>query len=510
MAMRVRDHLRFFSPHPIPFHHELRTPLLRFGRRDRWTLGDAYEGTLILGGVGSGKSSGSGNAIARAFLKSGMGGLVLCAKNNEASRWRRLAAETGRTGALVCFDASGAHRFNFMDYTAATLGRDGFDQNLSAALLAAAEAARIVKQSGGGGDNPFFREAAEELLLHALPFLKVTQPRLRLRDLMRLIDSAPPSIEKAENTDWLKQSFCGQTLLRCGQLAEQGHREAERIAEEHGDYWLHRFPALGDRTRGSIVATLTGTIAGLLSGTINELLGTDTTILPDVTQEGVILVLDLSIHEFGAVGAIAQQIIKMLWMKSIQRRNLSQASRGVFLWADECHYFLGEADAEFLSTSREYRTAPVYITQDLSAFYAAFGGDNAENRGNQLVAKFQTRIFHANTDPVTNEFASKIIGQTRKHRISRSTNTGRNAGASGNQSEADASTGSGDGATIGKGITMESYDDRDIHPEYFGNELRTGGTKHRHRVDAIIIRSAAQFRASRRNRLKVTFNQRAR
>lgn len=497
-----------FGRHPIPYHHKLDTELLRFGHRDPWRIRDACENTMIVGGVGSGKSSGSGNSIARAFLKAGMGGLVLCAKSNEADRWEKLCRATGRSASLVRFDASGTHRLNIMDYTAATMGRDGFDQNLSAALLAAAEASRILK-GGAGDDNSFFRDASEELLLHTLPFLKVTQSRIRLADVMQFVDSAPQTVEEAQDVDWWTQSFCGQVLKRCGDLANQGNREAERIANEHGDYWVLRFPTLGDRTRGSIVATLTSTISGLLSGKIHELLGTTTTIVPDLTQEGAILVLDLSIHEFGPVGAIAQQIIKTLWMKSIQHRSMHKRMRPVFLWVDECQYFFSEADSEFLSTSREYRACPVYITQDLPTFYTALGGDNAENEGKKIVAKFQTRIFHANTDPVTNQFASEIIGKVQKHRISRGTSSGYNAGVSGNQGHGESTSGSGGGRNVGATRGIETYDDLDIHPEYFGNELRTGGRPNWKRVDGIVIRSATRFKKSGRNRLKVTFHQNA-
>jgi hypothetical protein len=503
LLSEVRD---WWRPHPVPFHHRLDTPLLRFGRRDSWSIRDAAEATLITGGVGSGKSSGSGRAIAHAFLRAGMGGLVLCAKNNEAQRWMKLARETGREKSIIRFDASGTHRFNFMDYTAATLARDGFDQNLSAALTAAAEAARIVR-AGGGGDNPFFRDAAEEMLLHVLPVLKVTQPRLELRDVMRFIDSAPQSMDEARSEDWLRDSFCARTLLRCGDLAEQGDREAERIAEEHGDYWLVRFPTLGERTRGSIVATLTGTINGLLTGRIRELFGTTTTVVPELTQEGAIILLDLSIHEFGHVGAIAQHIFKTLWMQSVQHRHIHDRMRPCFLWADEAQYFLSEADAEFLSTAREYRACPVYITQDLPTLYAVMGGENSENRGRQLVAKFQTRIFHANTDPVTNRFASDVVGRVRKYRVSRSRSSGLNSGVSGQQGAQDASSGGGAGRNTGRSISIDTYDDDDIRPEYFGNELRTGGAGNRFRTDAIVIRSARRFRTGGRNRLKVTFRQ---
>lgn len=204
---------------PIPFAAKLAEPLLRFGGNDYFKIADAMEGVCILGGVGSGKTSGSGNALMRSYLRSGFGGLVLCAKSGEADRVEKLAKEAGRGQDVIRFDASGTHRFNIMDYTVATLGGEGFDQNLSAALIAASEAARVVKSSGGGGDNPFFRDASEELLLHALPLLKITQPRLQLRDLMRLIDSAPRSLDEARSPEWQQRSFCAEVLLACGALA---------------------------------------------------------------------------------------------------------------------------------------------------------------------------------------------------------------------------------------------------------------------------------------------------
>ena len=51
---------------------------------DTWRIKDACEGTVIFGGTGSGKTSGSGRALARSFLAAGFGGLVLCAKLRRA------------------------------------------------------------------------------------------------------------------------------------------------------------------------------------------------------------------------------------------------------------------------------------------------------------------------------------------------------------------------------------------------------------------------------------------
>lgn len=58
-----------------------------------WTLREACEGTQIFGTTGSGQTSGSGQATARAFLTHGFGGLVLCAKVDERETWGRYAQE---------------------------------------------------------------------------------------------------------------------------------------------------------------------------------------------------------------------------------------------------------------------------------------------------------------------------------------------------------------------------------------------------------------------------------
>lgn len=510
-ALRLADPLRFVSPSPIPYRYKLTTPLLRVGTFDRWLLKDACEGTCILGGMGSGKSSGSGKAILRAFLRAGFGGLVLCAKSNEARNIYKEAKACGRGNSVIIFDASGKHRFNFLDYTAATLARDGFEQNLAVALQEAAIALNTLKNTAGtgGGGNEFFYSYSSLMLTNALPLLKKAMGRLRLKELQRFIDSAPRAIEEARSETWQKESFCSEVLMKCAHMADQGDKQAERYFEEHADFWLDQFASVGDRTRGSVVATLSTTINGLMTGKIADLFSTDTTLVPELTQEGAIIVLDMSAHEFGEVGIVAQQIFKVLWMKSIQQRPMSPTMRPNFLWADEAQTFFSEADAAFLAVCREYRACPVYLTQDVPTFRAALGGDNAENRGNQVLAKFQTRIFHANTDPVTNSFASETIGQVRRYRVNWSQSGSLNSGVSGNAGERETGSGGGDGKSRSWSRSIDSYEDADVPPEYFGNELRNGGKPNRYQVDAIMVRSAARFFATRRNRIKLTFDQRA-
>ena len=57
------DPVEFVSDDPF----DLETPLLHFSDSDPWRIRDACEGLQIFGGTGSGKTSGSGQAVARAF-----------------------------------------------------------------------------------------------------------------------------------------------------------------------------------------------------------------------------------------------------------------------------------------------------------------------------------------------------------------------------------------------------------------------------------------------------------
>ena len=59
---------------------DLDTKLLNLTRTDAYTLRDACQGVLVMGGIGSGKTSGSGKAFAGAFLRAGMGGVIMAAK----------------------------------------------------------------------------------------------------------------------------------------------------------------------------------------------------------------------------------------------------------------------------------------------------------------------------------------------------------------------------------------------------------------------------------------------
>jgi hypothetical protein len=384
----------------------LEMPLLRFSERDVWTLRDACTGTVCFGGSGAGKTSAAGRALATNFLRAGFGALVLCAKPGEANLWRRYCEETGRLDSLIVFDESGRQRFNFLEYELKRGGRL-ITQNLVNLFL------RVIEATQGGqhGEkNPFWRNAVSELLNNAFLALYSAYGQVRLDKLMELLDTAPVSPEQAASPSWQEASFCWQTVdrLREGAAVPISSHDAHHAAS----YLCKRFAGLDKDTRTNVMATLTSMIHPFLSGYLRELFCTSTTVLPEMTHHGAVIVVDLPVKEHAEAGILAQHVWKYLFQRAAERRKetADHRTRPVVLWADECQFFLSDYDAEFQSTARESKACTVYLTQNLPTVYARLG-ERSEHQAKALLGNFQSKLFFANDCPDTNAWAAEIIGK---------------------------------------------------------------------------------------------------
>ncbi len=77
-----------------------------------WTVRDACTGCIVFGMTGSGKSSGPLYKIANKILSLGYGGVVFCAKPDEAATWIKYAEQTNRIGDLLFLSQE---TFNYLD-----------------------------------------------------------------------------------------------------------------------------------------------------------------------------------------------------------------------------------------------------------------------------------------------------------------------------------------------------------------------------------------------------------
>lgn len=422
------------------------TPLVRLGPGDNWTIEDACAGTHILGGNGSGKTTGSGQTIAMSFLRAGFGGLVLCAKPDEAQRWIAYARDAGRAKHLIVVSENGPWRFNVLQYE---LGRPGDSAGRVDSLVTTFLA--LIEQTGRrtGGDDSFWQQAAEQLLRNALMVLAATTREITLLDVQKFIDAIPRDGKAVETPEW-RASEMALRLAEARQAYEAAGRLADFDAIQH--YLTVQFPNLSDRTRSSVSFTLSSMLQDLLVGTLRELFSTGTNFFPEDTHEGAIIILDLpAVTKRGY--ATAQTLFKVVWQAAALRRmiDVQDSTRPIFLWGDEAHFFVTEFDNRFQSLARAARVATVYLTQNISAYRAKLGQHNAGDLTNWLMGLFQTHVFHAQSDPATIEHAQKIFGKREIVRF----NDSASSAVGINRSHAYSSSGSS-GFTAGAGMTSSS------------------------------------------------------
>lgn len=516
-------------PAVLPYVTDLDAPILKLTDRDRLTLGELMTGTQIFGGTGSGKSSGVGRTLATALLRSGAGGLVLCAKPEEAETWLHYAREAGRLQSVIHVSSGSPWRFNFLDYL---LRKDGIEaaSNAVDVLMRAAEASRHAKDRPGGEGDAFWSNAAYQLLSNSILALFSAYGRITTDELYRFLATAPQSEAQMMEAGWQQQSFCYATLNRADKAPV--HRLEERELLQMVHYWRFDFARLDPKTRGNILITVTSLLARFLRGRLHDLLCTHTTFLPDMCFEGAILLLDLPVKTWQEDGIIAQHIIKYQWQRAAEARMARQRDRvhrPLFLFADESQFFINSYDAEFQSTARSSRVATVYLTQSLPTYYAKIGGAHPEHYANMLLANLTNQVFLANGCHITNRYAADQIGQRvverrgysrgESYNDSIGTNTGSQRGTStswnsgsswnsgpqggssggsfsrGGGESAGRSRGRSEGETFGLsgGFSVSEQKDYKLDPDTFASKLRTGGRASGGRVEGVWFRAGRRF-----------------
>jgi type IV secretory pathway TraG/TraD family ATPase VirD4 len=476
------------------FGHE--QPLFMLSRHDAFTIGDSVEGTLVTGATGSGKTSGPGQCLVKSFLAAGYGGLVLTAKN-DLPMWKTYCKQAGRSRDLRVFSPSEPLVFNFLDYE---LNRKGVGAGQVENLVSLfSELAELAERQGGQGGNeePYWRRATRQLVRAAIDVLVLATGKLSIPDLYRLVVSAATSVEQVRSEDWRKRSFC-HFCLQEADARPKTESQAQDFAID-ADYLLIEYPALSSKTRSVIVSTFTSMVDMLNRGVLRQLFCTGTNITPEAVCDGAIIVIDLPVKEYGEVGLIAQVLMKLAFQKAIERRNMVENSRPVFLWMDEAQCFVTSTDMQFQATCRSSNVATVMLTQNVGNFYAALGGsEKGKAETDSLFGNFNTKIFCSNGDPVTNDWAASIVGRSRQFLTNSSCSyqamehpLARLAGYRG-----PASTNTGLSETI----------DFEVQPRAF-TTLRKGGPSNGWLVDSVVFQGGRRFHASGKTWLKVAFAQ---
>jgi TraM recognition site of TraD and TraG len=521
----------------MPFVTNLDTPLLRLSAHDNFTLAHGCQGVHVFGGIGSGKTSGSGRMLSGAFLRAGFGGLITAVKPEEVELWVRYAQEHGREKSLILFNEN--EGFNFLRYEMARQGADGIGTVTECLMRIIESAKRASPTASQRGGEAFWEDSARQAIRRTILPVHSVHGTLSIPEIARFINTAPTSINDVRNPDWQKRSFMYGVMDAAARQPKVPL--AKDVLEDAINFWAEQWPAIPEKTRGNIVITVTSALDRFLHGRLARAFCGGTSVVPEMTFHGAIIVLAMATLTWNEDGIVAQQLFKYMWQRAVLTRNSlpkEHRERPVFLWSDEAQETVHSYDAEFMSLARASRCCPVYLTQSLPSYYAKMGGDNPRDDAHSLVGKFTTHIYHSNACPETNEYASRMIGKemTRRRNVSRgsseSFNEGMSAGNSENRGSSSShgsnsgqgySVNSSSGSTSGTGTNWGSNRGRGlsdnvsrgysesmenvIEPGEFARILKTGGAANGNIVTGIWFQSGRIFKTSGGNMMLRRFAQ---
>lgn len=425
------------------------TPENKDPERRLWTVRNAVEGVQVFGGIGSGKTSGSGRTLALKYLKAGFGGLVLTAKPGEKKDWYDYCQETGRINDLLIVEPNGEWFFNFLDYEV-QVNKDGgaITDNIVQVLKTIIHASD--EKEGGGSKEPFWDNALDMLLFNTIDLCTLAYGAVSVRLLYDIVQSLPKTLtsenasapkegsekdpekkklnpyQKARQAAFKKASACvpawraEQTPERLARLDADKDARFTAMEEEIPEMrllklvyqFISSYTSLGSKTRSVVDVSFSGFLFRLLRDPVYSLFCDKTNFSPEASRDGKIILIDLPVKKYHKVGRDSQIMFKYMWQRAMERSPVDDDRvRPVFLWADEAQHFLHEHDAEFQATARSSRVATVYLSQNLPNYYATMGGGKYEYRVKSFLGTLNTKIFHANADIETNRYASELIGE---------------------------------------------------------------------------------------------------
>lgn len=479
-----------------------------------WTIRDAVEGVQIFGGIGSGKTSGSGRTLALKYLANGFGGLVLTAKRDERELWEEYCRLTNRLDDLIIIGPGSSHRFNFLDYEASqSKGDITVTANLVEVLKTVIRAGE--DKSNGKGDDKFWETSLDMLVHNVIDLCLLAHGTVSVQQMYDIASTAPKNNAKqgqapqigrtafqkafeaaqkritAQIEAWEKNLTEEQkTKLSVPELFEAEIMERfpdARLLRSIDQFFAVNYQSVGEKTRAIIEFIFTGFLFRLLQDPVHSLFCRyQSTVTPDDATAGKIIMLDLPVKLYHKTGRDCQILFKYILQRAMERRVVKGQTRPVFIWADEAQHFLHEHDATFQATARSSRIATVYLSQNLPNYYASMGGsgDHAIYRVKSFLGTLNTKIFHANPDVDTNRYAADLIGKSDRNKSS----------TSDTMSDTYSHTDS----------TSTILEDT-VRPEEFGR-LKTGGERNDYKVESIVHLQGDTF-PNGDNHMTVEFDQ---
>lgn len=477
---------------------DLNQPIINLSRRDQFKIRDLAESLIGLGQTGSGKSSSLLFLLAMALMRIKAGVIILVAKAEEVPFWKKIAAENGRADDVIEF-GPGGHTFNPLAWQVAADKRIGQrpTRNLVDLIEACGAAINRKRETGGDNEGPFWAKQPPRYLSFAIDLLYLAGEVISFDAIHRLINSAPTSPGQVDDADWRSRSYFNQVLekgaARTAEMTEDDRHDFEVTAR----FFCQDFAEENPKVRSTVLSMVNEPLEQFVRGSLRRPFSTTTSFVPELVHYGAIAIVNWPILATGVEGAIVAALMKHCFQQSVMRSpdRTDPNARLAVLVSDECQFTLDpERDTKYLSVARGYKAPMIYLTQS-KTMLDAVAGEKAENQVKACLSNFTTRVFLANGDEATQEYAQNLFGKALQWR--------RNVSEGSSTNEATP-------AWLGGGDTENAGMSQQMDYVVQGSELadlRTGGPDNDFEVDALVYKAGRRWKASGQFVLRCTFPQ---
>ncbi len=411
--------------------------------KNHFSWSDLFNGNIILGSAGSGKTSGPGAWILGDILQDSTkpGGLLLCVKKDERLRLEDAIKKAGRADDMVIISAENPFKVNALAYELFRKGGDKIEYNEALNILMEIFLLGENYEAGGsasGKQERFWEKSLKRCLIRLMMILVLAKEPVSIQNMRRvLIDIFDEGdIERYSNLwmrieqdqdqqqeeamieyeEWCRSNFFLSCFEKANTREDLSPIELETM-QLVGDYFLKTFCKISDRTKAIIVESAMGLFEPFNSGILKSHFSTEMSedVKPEkCIEEGKLIIVDIPIKEFGISAVYAAGMTKKIFQQCMERRvvALEVNPRPCFLWIDEYHFFISPvSDQKFQSSCRSTMTAAIYLTQTINNIKAAMGEDSSIAKSRSLLSNLSTSIFCGNICRDTNLYAANMIGK---------------------------------------------------------------------------------------------------
>ena len=179
---------------------------------------------------------------------------------------------------------------------------------------------------------------------------------------------------------------------------------------------LQKFPALDSRTRSNIESTWSGMASKFTYAPFREMFcsGRFDFTPEQTTHDRKIVIVDMPVLEYGReTSRLCQILVKLIFQRAWLRHQYKPGCcHGAFIFEDEFALLMARNEAHFHMVCRGSGIAPVCITPNILNIAAEeFGEQQPGSKTLGFLGLLALKIFHANNDTQTNEYAANQIGK---------------------------------------------------------------------------------------------------